>query len=113
MPRTAPVRGIARPWATPAPAASDTAALTTALMDCAGTTVLNLDDEGVRAADRLHRVLGSAALSGAMVDGDLLLTMLTDGRSRNGASRGSVPGWSQDRPRDGACAGVSRPTVSS
>lgn len=59
-------------------AGSDTAALTTALMDCAGTTVLNLDDEGVRTVDRLYRILGSAALSGGMVDGDLLLTMLTE-----------------------------------
>ena len=60
-------------WAT----GGDTAALTGELMDCAGTTILNLDDEGVLTVEHLYRVLGSIAISAVMVDGEVLLTMFT------------------------------------
>lgn len=57
---------------------ADTPALATALIECAGTDVLNLDDEEVRAADRLSRMLGSIALSSETVDGELHLTLYTE-----------------------------------
>lgn len=73
-------------------AGSDTTALAQELADCAGTTVLNADDEAVRTVDFLSIILGSVALSGEMVDGELLLRMYTQESSvvQSGVTSGRV-----------------------
>ncbi|QGQ20757.1 hypothetical protein GC089_18125 [Cellulomonas sp. JZ18] len=73
-------------------AGADTTALAQELADCAGTTVLNADDEAVRTVDFLSIILGSVALSGEVVDGDLHLRMYTQESSvvQSGVTTGRV-----------------------
>lgn len=60
-------------------AAADTAALATELADCAGTTVLDQDDEAVRTVDFLSRPGGTIAVASERHDGALALRMYTEG----------------------------------
>ncbi|MFP3712582.1 hypothetical protein [Puerhibacterium sp. TATVAM-FAB25] len=75
----------------------DTAAVAEQLTDCAGTDILNQDDDAIRPIDWLHSENGTIAVTSTATADRLNLTLLTE------SSAVATAGVSQDRTTLGTC----------